>query len=153
MSAIKLQRLGHVLLRVADIERSKAFYSKLLGFEIVEEDPAHGGVFMTLGTSGHVLDLVPVDDPQTAQPLTPNRIGVHHFAFEVDSYEALKNAYFTLQEHGVEILRAIDHVSQQSIYFCDPDGNRLEIYYELPNALEMFRQGRQDRDVALVFER
>jgi catechol-2,3-dioxygenase len=71
----------------------------------------------------------------------------------VDSYEALKDAYFTLQEQGVKVDRAIDHVSQKSIYFYDPDGNRLEIYYELPNALAMFREGRQDRDEPLVFER
>jgi catechol-2,3-dioxygenase len=47
----------------------------------------------------------------------------------------------------------MDHVSQKSIYFDDPDGNGLEIYYELPNALEMFRQGRADRDEPITFER
>jgi catechol 2,3-dioxygenase len=150
---IHLSRLGHVLIRVADTERSKAFYSNVLGFEVVEEDPEHGGVFMTLGEHGHTLDLSPVQDPATAQPLAQNRLGVHHIAFQVDSYEALKDAYFTLQEQGVKIDRAIDHVSQKSIYFYDPDGNRLEIYYELPNALAMFREGRQDRDEPLVFER
>ena len=82
-----------------------------------------------------------------------NRLGVHHFAFQVDSYDALKDAYFTLQDHGIEEIRAVDHVSQKSIYFHDPDGNRLEIYYELPNALEMFRQGREDRDEPFVFSR
>lgn len=149
---IQLKRIGHVLLKVADVEQSKAFYSKVLGFEVVEQDPQHGGVFMTLGQDGHTLDLSPVDDLQTAQRLSPNRIGVHHVAFQVDSYEALKDAYFSLKEQGVEVLRSIDHVSQKSIYFNDPDGNRLEIYYELPNAPEMFRQGREDRDEPLVFE-
>ena len=46
---IQLKRLGHVLLKVADVERSKTFYRDLLGFEVVEQDPAHGGVFMSLG--------------------------------------------------------------------------------------------------------
>lgn len=150
---IELKRIGHVLLKVADVERSKAFYSKLLGFEVVEEDPVHGGVFMTLGEEGHTLDLSPIDDLANAQPLSPNRVGVHHIAFLVDSEEALKKAYFTLQDHGVEIVRAIDHVSQKSIYFHDPDGNRLEIYYELPNAPALFREGRGDRDEPLTFER
>lgn len=50
-------------------------------------------------------------------------------------------------------IRGVDHVSQKSIYFPDPDGNRLEIYYELPHALEMFRRGRADRDEPLTFER
>jgi catechol-2,3-dioxygenase len=150
---IQLKRLGHVLLRVADIERSKAFYSKTLGFEVVEEDPEHGGVFMSLGEHGHTLDLFQVEHPETAQPLSPNRVGVHHIAFMVDSEKALKDAYFSLQEQGIEVVRAVDHVSQKSVYFNDPDGNRLEIYYELPNAPEMFRQGRGDRDEPLTFER
>jgi catechol-2,3-dioxygenase len=54
--------------------------------------------------------------------------------------------------HGVPIVRAVDHVSQKSIYFHDPDGILLEIYYELPEALAMFRQGRGDRDAPLVLE-
>ena len=87
---IQLNRIGHVLLRVADVERSKAFYSQLLGFEIVEEDPVHGGVFMSLGEHGHTLDLAQAENPQTAEPLTPNRVGVHHIAFMVDSEKALK---------------------------------------------------------------
>ena len=53
----------------------------------------------------------------------------------------------------MKVTRAIDHVSQKSVYFHDPDGNMLEIYYELPNAREMFQQGRHDRDAPLVFER
>ncbi len=150
---IQLNRIGHVLLRVADIERSKAFYTKLLGFEIVEEDPAHGGVFMSLGEQGHTLDLFQAENPARAEPATPDRVGVHHIAFMVESEKALKDAYFTLEDQGVEVVRAVDHVSQKSIYFHDPDSNRLEIYYELPNAPEMFRQGRGDRDEPLVFQR
>ena len=150
---IQLQKLGHILLRVADIERSKAFYGQILGFEIVEEDPEHGGVFMSLGTDGHTIDLMPADDPESDQRPLANRVGVHHFAFQVQSPEALKDAYFTLEDYGIEVLRAVDHVSQQSIYFNDPDGNRLEIYYELPNAPELFRQGRGDRDELLMFTR
>jgi catechol 2,3-dioxygenase-like lactoylglutathione lyase family enzyme len=151
---IQLKKLGHILMTVADLARSKAFYSTVLGFEVVEEDPAHGGVFMTLGGDGHTLDLVPVADPLTAQrPTGPNRIGVQHIAFQVASAEALKDAYFTLQDQGITVDRAIDHGSQQSVYFYDPDGNRLELYYELPNALELFRQGREDRDVPLTFSR
>ena len=45
---MKLTRLGHVALRVADVERSKKFYGEVLGFEVIEEDPEHGGVFMAL---------------------------------------------------------------------------------------------------------
>jgi catechol-2,3-dioxygenase len=150
---IQLKRIGHVLLRVADLERSKSFYSDILGFEVVEQDPEHGGVFMTLGESGHTIDLFPAKEPELLPPSARSRPGLQHIAFQVESDEALKDAYFTLQERGVKVTRAMDHVSQKSIYFDDPDGNGLEIYYELPNALEMFRQGREDRDEPITFER
>src|SRR5262245_15283966 len=148
---IQLKRLGHVLLRVADLEQSRAFYSKILGFEVMEEDPEHGGLFMALPGHAHTIDLFPVPETESSTRPAPGGVGVHHIAFQVDSEEALRDAYFTLRDHGVEIPRAIDHVSQKSIYFRDPDGNLLEIYYELPNAREMFLQGRGDRDVPLVF--
>jgi len=148
---IQLKRLGHVLLRVADLEKSRAFYSKILGFEQMEEDPEHGGLFMAIPGHAHTLDLFPAPDAATAPRLGPGSVGVHHFAFQVDSEEDLRQAYHTLRDHGVEITRAVDHVSQKSIYFHDPDDNLLEIYYELPNAREMFLQGRGDRDTPLVF--
>ena len=148
---IRLTRIGHVALRVADVERSRAFYTTLLGFEVVEEDLDHGGVFMALEGLSHTIDLFPVDDPRTAPAQTPGAVGVRHIAFLVDSEQALKEAYETLQANGVTIVRAIDHVSQKSIYFQDPDGNLLEIYYELPHARELFREGRGDRDAPLVF--
>ena len=66
------------------------------------------------------------------------------------SYEALGEAYRTLLEHGVRIERAMDHVNQRSIYFVDPDGNRLEIYYEMPGALARFPEGRGDQNCELA---
>jgi catechol 2,3-dioxygenase-like lactoylglutathione lyase family enzyme len=54
-----LKRLGHVVLKVADIQRSKDFYTQLLGFHVVEEDPDHSGVFLGLGEHAHTLDLLP----------------------------------------------------------------------------------------------
>jgi catechol 2,3-dioxygenase len=71
----------------------------------------------------------------------------------VESEEALKEAFATLRARGVEITRSIDHVSQKSVYFQDPDGNTLEIYYELPNALQIFARGRNDRDVGIDLSR
>jgi len=151
---MRLARLGHVLLRVIDVERSKAFYSTVLGFHVVEEDPEHGGVFMALDGHAHTVDLFPVlPAPGDADLSAPGRVGVGHFAFMVDDESALEEAYWALQDQGVKIERTVDHVSQKSIYFKDPDGNVVEIYYELPNARELFRQGRHDRDQPLQFER
>ena len=66
---IKLQRIGHILLNVRDVEKSKAFYMKILGFELLEQDPEHGGVFLSLGEHGNTLDLFPCSNPdESPQP-------------------------------------------------------------------------------------
>ena len=150
---MQLKRIGHVLLRVRSLERSRAFYTTILGFEVMEQDPEHGGLFMALPGHAHTLDLFPVADPDHAPPPMAGGLGVQHVAFQVDSEEALTTAYFSLVDQDVKIARAVDHVSQKSIYFHDPDGNLLEIYHEVPRAREMFLQGRGDRDVPLEFER
>jgi len=146
---IKLKSIGHVNLRVADQEVSMRFYRDVLGFVIAEEDPQHGGVFMTLGDNFHTLDIGQHPQPGTAQRPQRGQIGLGHIAFQVGSYQALRDAYAHLVANGVEILRATNHVNQRSFYFADPDGNTLEIYYELPHALELFPDGRADEDEAL----
>jgi catechol 2,3-dioxygenase len=147
---LKLSRLGHVAMRVTDVERSKKFYGEVLGFEVIEEDPEHGGVFMALPGLSHTIDLFPA--PDEAPAAAPGAVGVRHVAFLVESEADFKEAWRTLRERGVPIDRAMDHVSQKSLYFRDPDGTVLEIYHELSNSRELFRQGRGDRDEPLVFE-
>jgi catechol 2,3-dioxygenase-like lactoylglutathione lyase family enzyme len=68
---IKLQRLGHVLIAVRDLERSKAFYTGLLGFEVLEQDPGHGGLFLSLPGYGNTLDLFQSKDPDAPRPPGP----------------------------------------------------------------------------------
>jgi catechol 2,3-dioxygenase len=149
---IRLKKIGHVQLRVADLERSKAFYCDVLGFRVAEQDPKHGDVFMTLGEDFHTLDLAQHPSPETGQgPSRP--VGLAHIAFQVPTYEALREAYRTLLEHRIPIERAMDHVNQRSIYFLDPDGNRLEIYYEMPGALQRFAGGRGDQNSELAVSR
>jgi catechol 2,3-dioxygenase-like lactoylglutathione lyase family enzyme len=146
---IKLQRLGHVALAVRDLEKSKDFYTRILGFKLLEQDPDHGGVFLSIGLHGNTFDLFPCKDPAAAA--AANGPGVRHTAFAVASEQDLRDAYFALKKEGVEILRAIDHVSQKSIYFHDPDKNLLEIVWERPDALEIFARGRGDDDKPLTF--
>ena len=150
---IKLKGIGHVNLRVADQEASKRFYRDVLGFVIAEEDPEHGGVFMTLGDNFHTLDIGQHPAPGTAQRPQRGQIGLGHIAFQVGSYAALRDAYAHLVGSGVEILRATNHINQRSFYFADPDGNTLEIYYEPPHALQLFPGGRDDQDEALKVSR
>ena len=150
---INLERIGHCLLRVKDVERSKKFYIDVLGFQFMEQDPDHGGVFMSLPNDGHTIDIAPVEDPGAAQPVSEdrNRVGLVHIALKVGSYQALQEAYETLLANDVEVQRLMDHVSQRSIYFKDPDGNGLEIYYEYPVARKLFLEGRGDQDLPFTF--
>jgi hypothetical protein len=64
----------------------------------------------------------------------------------------LRGAYAHLLKNGVEIQRAANHVCQRSIHFADPDGNGLEIYYEMPRALELFPNGHSDEDESAAVE-
>jgi catechol 2,3-dioxygenase-like lactoylglutathione lyase family enzyme len=153
---IKLQRLGHILFTVRDLQRSKAFYTQILGFTIIEEDPNHGGVFLALGDYGNTLDLFPSSDPE-AFPRPPaglgirEGLGVKHTAFAVETEADFNNAYRALKDAGVRIHNALDHTSQKSIYFFDPDDNLLEIVWERPNVRDIFARGRQDGDRPIQF--
>ena len=155
---IKLQRIGHILFTVRDLERSKAFYTNILGFQVLEQDPNHGGVFLALGEYGNTLDLFPSTNPDAYPQPKPGvgrreGLGVKHTAFAVATEDDLARAYFSLEDAGVPIHRAIDHQSQKSIYFYDPDENLLEIVWERPNTREIFEQGRSDQDTPITFER
>lgn len=155
---IKLQRLGHILINVRDVERAKAFYCGILGFTVLEQDPDHGGLFLTLGNYGNTLDIFQSSDPDECPQLKSelgNRrgLGVRHIAFAVETEADLKEAYFGLQEAGVPIYRAVDHTSQKSVYFYDPDGNLLEIVWEQPNVRAIFAAGRHDGDRPITFTR
>lgn len=155
---MKLQRLGHVMIAVRDLEASKRFYMDLLGFALLEQDVEHGGAFLALGTYGNTLDLfqtteADVTPPSASEGMGPIRgLGVKHVAFAVDRPEDLQQAHRELRAAGIVIEHAVDHVSQQSIYFSDPDGNTVEIVWERPDALEIFARGREDNDAEIRFE-
>jgi catechol-2,3-dioxygenase len=155
---MRLTKIGHVLIAVSDLARAKDFYTRILGFEILEEDPDHGGVFLTIGEGTHVIDLVPLPGkqappvPQSFAELKP-ALGVGHVAFPLASAGELRRAYFELLDNQVPVLGVVDHESQESVYFCDPDGNVLELYWERPDAREIFRRGRKDQDRPVSFAR
>ena len=155
---IKLQRLGHILMAVRDLDASKKFYIDLLGFKLLEQDPEHGGVFLSIGSYGNTLYLFPSTAPDAGPPSASDGrsmpgLGVKHVAFAVETEDDLKLAYFALEDAGVKIQRALDHESQKSVYFHDPDGNLLEIVWERPDVLSIFAKGRGDNDDVINYTR
>src|SRR5947208_15443632 len=112
---IRLTGIGHVLLRVSDVERSKAFYSTVLGLQVTEQDPEHGGVFMALEGHAHSIDLFPVTNQDDSAPRPSGSLGLGHVAFRVSIEEALSAHSFTLQPHGVKVTRAVEPLSPETV--------------------------------------
>jgi len=146
---IKLKGLGHVNLRVADQEALEAVLPRRAALSDRRGRPGARRRVHDLGRQFSHLDIGQHPAPEAAQRPQRGQIGLGHIAFQVGSYAALRDAYAHLVGNGVEILRATNHVNQRSFYFADPDGNTLEIYYELPHALQLFPDGRADQDEAL----
>ncbi|MEW6301681.1 MAG: VOC family protein [Thermodesulfobacteriota bacterium] len=126
---IRPKKVGHVVLKVRDTEQAERFYTEVLGFEVVARLSQPRGVFFSLGEQHHDLAVLEVS-PHADEPKA-DQVGLHHVALQVEDFAALKEWYRTLQRHGVAIVRAVDHGVTKSIYFCDPAGNRLELYCDV----------------------
>jgi catechol 2,3-dioxygenase len=115
--------IGHVHLKVSNLDRSEEFYRDTLGLEVTERV---GGsfVFMSFGSSHHHLALQGHPD---APPADSEALGLYHFAVEVDDEEELGSAVDRLREAEIEFA-AVDHGISKSVYFSDPDGNGVEVY-------------------------
>jgi catechol 2,3-dioxygenase len=122
-------KLGHVVIRVTDLQRSVDFYTRVVGLRISDvypEDMMPGGmVFMRCSPDHHGIALV------GGMPGPSERRELHHFAFEVATPDEVFRARRHLREHGVPIVfqgrrRA---GAQIAVEFVDPDGHNLEIYW------------------------
>lgn len=124
-------KLGHIVLRVRDLERSARFYTDVLGLRKTGELPGVMAFFSTQANAdSHDLALMQLG-PEAPDP-DPTRVGLYHFAYQVESEEALAQAYRTLREAGVPIVGSADHGVSKGIYLLDPDGIEVEITYEVP---------------------
>jgi len=127
----KVQKIGHVVLNVADLERSLNFYVGVLGFRISDIYPdsvVPGGMaFMRCNPDHHGVALVGAASKQTKNS------GMHHMAFEVASLDEVFRSREHLRRHGVEIVYEGRRRAgcQIAVEFLDPDGHHLEIYWGL----------------------
>jgi catechol-2,3-dioxygenase len=125
---IQAKRLGHVVLKVRDARKSREFYTQTLGLKVAHEDLERGAVFLSFGREHHDLALFQL---ASGEPPAASQPGLHHMAWQLGSYEELQDAYRELKDLGVPIESTIEHNVTRSIYFPDPDGNRVELYCDM----------------------
>jgi catechol-2,3-dioxygenase len=124
------KHLGHVNIYVRNAERSRQWYEEVLGLHTYDFRPGWAA-FMSADTDkSHEVALMQVGDDAPLQQR--GQVGLNHLAFMMESLDDLKDAYLRLKEKGVKIDRVMDHGLSLGIYFRDPDGNGLEVSYELP---------------------
>lgn len=125
---MKILGVGHVVLRVRDLERAARFYRDVLGLKEVARFPGRM-VFFSAGTSHHDLAILSVSPDAPAPP--SEAVGLSHVALKIgNSLEELRAAKAHLEAHGVAIQAVTDHRVSQSIYCQDPDGNGLELFVD-----------------------
>lgn len=123
-------KTGHIGINVSDIGRSKAFYTRAFGLELMGESQEAGKQFAFLGEGGTLYVTL---WQQSEGHFNAKLPGLHHLSFEVESIEQVKDAEARVRELGAEFLYngVVPHAEgaqSGGIFFQDPDGIRLEIY-------------------------
>jgi catechol 2,3-dioxygenase len=122
--------IGHVHLKVADIDRALAFYRDVLGFEVMQR---HGdqAAFISAGGYHHHIGLNTWES-RGGSPPPPGTTGLYHVAIRYPDRRTLAEALRQVVEAGVPIEGASDHGVSEAIYLRDPDGNGIELYRDRP---------------------
>ena len=129
---VKPRELGHVNIRVRDMDRAERFYTELLGLTVTHK--REGIVFMSVTPEGYSHEIaICAINPQALEP-DPDRVGTNHFAWKMDSFEDLQQMYWRLKENGVDVSRSRENRYGMGFYFNDPDGNGNEVYCESDDA-------------------
>ncbi len=126
------KHLGHLVMRVRDMERSLDFYTRVMGLTIMERT-ASGTVFMSANTEkSHELAIRAIG--MDAQGPDHSLIGQAHMAWQMETFADLQELYARLKDNNVRIQRIGDHGVSLGVYLLDPDDNEIEVYYELPSS-------------------
>ena len=123
-------RIGHVHLKVADLDRSVKFYHDLLGFEIQQQYGSQA-VFISAGGYHHHIGLNTWYS-KNGPPSPKNATGLFHTAILYPTRKDLANILKRLIEVKYPLTGASDHGVSQALYMDDPDGNGLELYWDRP---------------------
>ncbi len=124
---IHAERIGHVVIKVRNLERSRKFYTEILGMDVMMELPAIGGLFLANNRRDH-HEIALFEVGADAAGPHGKQIGLSHIAFRLRNLDDLRAAYKEFKEKQVPISFTVDHGVTKSIYFLDPDGHELEVY-------------------------
>ncbi|HLR14269.1 MAG TPA: VOC family protein [Bacillota bacterium] len=129
--------VSHVALNVSHLERSLIFYKQVLGFRVFEH--TNNRVSLTAGNGNPILTLYEIKD---TEPNQGESSGLYHIALLLPSRRFLAELYIYARENEVLFEGAADHLTSESVYLSDPDGNGLEIYADRPSSEWMWKNGR-----------
>lgn len=122
--------IGHVHLKVADLERALAFYSGVLGFAVMQRIGG-SAAFLSAGGYHHHIGLNTWES-SGGKPPPPGTTGLYHIAIRYPDRGTLVDALRRLIEAGIDLEGAADHGVSEALYLRDPDGNGVELYRDRP---------------------
>ena len=123
-------RIGHVHLKVADLERAIAFYRDVLGFELTQRY-GHQAAFLSAGGYHHHIGLNTWES-HGGSPPPQGATGLYHLAIVYPNRVELADALRRLMKAGIPLEGASDHGVSEALYLRDPDGNGVELYWDRP---------------------
>ena len=122
----KVNKIGHVVLNVRNTEESLKFYTEALGMEVMVHNPERHMAFLSFGTQHHDIALF-----QAPEGVERGELGLNHIAMQIDGgLDELRILHQRLIDCGAQITNLSEHNVTSSVYFEDPDGNRLEVFSE-----------------------
>jgi len=122
--------IGHVHLKVADLDRALRFYCDVLGFELTQRYGSQAA-FISAGGYHHHIGLNTWES-QGGSPPAAGTTGLYHLAIVYPSRAELADALRRLMGAGVPLEGASDHGVSEALYLRDPDGNGVELYWDRP---------------------
>jgi catechol 2,3-dioxygenase len=125
-------RIGHVHLKVADLDRALAFYRDILGFEVTQRI-GNTAAFLSAGGYHHHIGLNTWESRSGSAP-APGTTGLYHLAIVYPTRAELADALRRLIRAHIPLEGAADHGVSQALYLRDPDGNGVELYWDRPVA-------------------
>src|ERR1017187_9611944 len=123
-------KIGHVHLKVADLERALAFYRDVLGFEVTQRF-GNSAAFISAGDYHHHIGLNTWES-EGGSPPEPGTTGLYHLAILYPTRALLADALRRLVKAGIPLEGASDHGVSEALYLRDPDGNGVELYWDRP---------------------